>query len=169
MISPGSRRGRLFAALATAYSDGLLSDATLSLRSDALLGSRVIEPERLVGDLTVDRRDTVDGRTARIRATLAGWVNGVRSRHDGPECPVLALDWSGQTAELTIGRDPGCDIVLELPTVSRRHAVLRFRDGWILQDLGSRNGTSVNRRRVTRCRLMAGDRIVLGGQPLVVD
>ncbi len=46
--------------------------------------------------------------------------------------------------ELTVGRE-GCDVVLPDPQVSRRHAVLRPRDGAVeVEDLGSTNGTWVN-------------------------
>ena len=50
------------------------------------------------------------------------------------------------SGELTIGRDPGADIVLEDPEASRRHAQVRAGSGggWEVEDLGSRNGTYVN-------------------------
>ena len=55
-------------------------------------------------------------------------------------------------------------------TVSRRHAQLRFRDGkWVLRDLGSTNGTTVNGVRVGRCELLPGDRLGLGELLLTVD
>ncbi len=83
---------------------------------------------------------------------------------------MLALDWNGTTDAVLVGRHPSCEVVLEHATVSRRHAQLRFRDGrWILQDLGSTNGTTVNGARVTRCQLRAGDHLRLGEQHLVVD
>ncbi len=47
--------------------------------------------------------------------------------------------------ETLIGRDPLCDVVLELKRVSRRHAVIRWEDGvFMVQDLGSTNGTLLN-------------------------
>jgi transcriptional regulator with GAF, ATPase, and Fis domain len=44
-----------------------------------------------------------------------------------------------------VGRDPGCDLVIDHPSVSRRHAEL-YRDGerWHLRDLGSKNGSFVD-------------------------
>ncbi|MGO9822239.1 MAG: FHA domain-containing protein [Solirubrobacteraceae bacterium] len=84
-------------------------------------------------------------------------------RHPAPN--LLALDWSGATDELLLGRGPGCDILLTDPTVSRRHARLRFRDGnWVLQDLRSTNGTLLNDTVVGRCQLRPGDRLRVGDQ-----
>jgi NHLM bacteriocin system ABC transporter peptidase/ATP-binding protein len=49
------------------------------------------------------------------------------------------------TGETTVGREPGVELVVAHPTVSRRHAVLRRRDdGWEVADLGSSNGTRIN-------------------------
>jgi pSer/pThr/pTyr-binding forkhead associated (FHA) protein len=66
---------------------------------------------------------------------------------------------------LTIGRDHGNGLVLEHERVSAHHAVIERRGpGWFLRDLGSRNGTSVDGRRVTGWRALgAGNRILLGG------
>jgi pSer/pThr/pTyr-binding forkhead associated (FHA) protein len=72
--------------------------------------------------------------------------------------------------DLVVGRGPGCAVALSDDSVSRRHARLVFRDGaWIIQDLGSTNGTIVNGERVGRCRLELGDRVRLGDQLLEID
>jgi pSer/pThr/pTyr-binding forkhead associated (FHA) protein len=59
---------------------------------------------------------------------------------------------------LLLGRGKGCDAVLPLPTVSKHHCRV-FRSGrhWVIEDLGSRNGTFVNHRRIRRKRLKVGD------------
>ena len=167
---PGSRRESLSTALTTAYGDGLLSDSTFAHRMEALLRSGLVEPERLVGDLSVRVPRTV--ALHRLRQAPGRWRRALITRRatgDGPP-PLLALDWTGRTEELVIGRHPGCDIVLVHPTVSRRHARLHFRDGrWVLHDLDSTNGTSVNHTRVVRCQLAPGDLVLVGGQALVVD
>lgn len=50
----------------------------------------------------------------------------------------------GETC-LIVGRDSGCDLVLDDGSVSRRHVELQpRRDGYVLRDLGSTNGTMVN-------------------------
>jgi len=69
-----------------------------------------------------------------------------------------------------LGRHPSCDVVLSSMSVSRRHARLVFRDGrWVLQDLGSTNGTEVNGIDVGRCELRPGDEVILGDERLRID
>jgi pSer/pThr/pTyr-binding forkhead associated (FHA) protein len=63
----------------------------------------------------------------------------------------------------TIGRSPDCPVFLDDVTVSRKHAVVRERDGhWTIEDQGSLNGTFVNRRRVESAELSDGDEIQIG-------
>ena len=64
-------------------------------------------------------------------------------------------------AMLTVGRHPLNDLVLDLAPISVRHAAIEFDGvGWRVKDLGSRNGTSVNKRRITGARpLRQGDRV----------
>ncbi len=64
----------------------------------------------------------------------------------------------------TLGRAETARIVLDDTSVSAHHAMLRpVEDGWVLEDLGSRNGTLVNGRPVTsRLPLNCGDAIQLG-------
>jgi hypothetical protein len=66
-------------------------------------------------------------------------------------------------AGLVLGRSRDCDIVLDDPNVSRRHAEVR-RDGdrWTVVDLESTNGVKVNGRRVRSAALEPGDEIMLG-------
>ncbi len=66
---------------------------------------------------------------------------------------------------LTIGRDPGNGLVLDNERISAHHAVIERRGrGFFLRDLGSRNGTSVDGRRVKGWRALGeGSRVQLGG------
>ncbi len=64
---------------------------------------------------------------------------------------------------MTIGRSPDAEVFLDDVTVSRNHALLvRRRDGLYLDDLGSLNGTYVNRRRIESHRLQNGDELQVG-------
>lgn len=77
---------------------------------------------------------------------------------DGHQLPVT--HW-----ENIIGRSRGCDIIVDLSTVSKNHAVLtRYDDGsWSLTDIGSRGAVRVNGHKVSVCALEYGDVISLGG------
>jgi serine phosphatase RsbU (regulator of sigma subunit) len=67
------------------------------------------------------------------------------------------------SAEVTIGRAGGADLVLANQHVSRRHAkLLTVNGGYEIQDLDSSYGTFVNGERITRRPLKHGDRIVFG-------
>ena len=66
-----------------------------------------------------------------------------------------------------IGRHPDSDIFLDDITVSRRHAEIRRGDGFSLHDVGSLNGTYVNRERVEEAGLRSGDEIQIGKFKLV--
>lgn len=63
--------------------------------------------------------------------------------------PSSGMRFFIEKAELVIGRDDRCDVVIPDRQVSRQHASITLRDdGYILKDLGSKNGTFVNGREV---------------------
>ncbi len=69
---------------------------------------------------------------------------------------------------VTIGRHPRSDIVLDDVTVSRRHAEVRFIEGvYTVVDVGSLNGTYLNRERVEEARMVSGDEVQIGKFKLV--
>lgn len=69
-----------------------------------------------------------------------------------------------------VGREEGCDLRIPLAAVSRKHAELRAGSGGlVIRDLGSSNGTYVNREAVEGERsLSAGDLVAIGPVVLVV-
>lgn len=74
--------------------------------------------------------------------------------------------------DVVVGRDAGCDVVLDDPRVSARHARLRVRDGTVVvEDLGSAYGTMVNGRAVPSAGVVvsSGDRITFGAVQARVD
>lgn len=66
--------------------------------------------------------------------------------------------------EIIIGRADKCHLVLDDSYVSQMHARIFSRDGAVLvEDLGSTNGTYLNRRRITSAtELQRGDRVKIG-------
>ena len=76
-----------------------------------------------------------------------------------------------ETAELTVGRVQGNELMLPKGNVSKRHARLLYRDGrFIVTDLNSTNGTYVNRRRITQATIVReGDRIYVGDFVLRIE
>lgn len=158
-------RDQIDITLRAAYAEGLISSRTLAHRLDEALGNRLIDRRRLIGDLSL--------RAPRPASPFHRILARARSLRRAPVAEpdiVLTLDWSGETEELLVGRSEECGVVLEDLTVSRRHAVLHYRDGvWALQDVGSRNGTTVNGVRVGRSQIRAGDRVGFGDQVVLVD
>ncbi len=72
------------------------------------------------------------------------------------------------TDEVSAGRHPESDIFLDDVTVSRRHAVFRrTSDGYLVADVGSLNGTYVNRDRIDEVLLSGGDEVQIGKYRLV--
>lgn len=69
---------------------------------------------------------------------------------------------------VTAGRHPDSDVFLDDVTVSRRHAEFRRSgDGFVVRDVGSLNGTYVNRDRVDEVTLGNGDEVQVGKYRLV--
>ena len=93
------------------------------------------------------RLDDAPRADARSRAMLVG----------GGKRTVL----SG--SRVLLGRSRDCDIQLDDPNTSRRHAEVR-REGnaWVVADLGSTNGIKVNGSRVAEAELHPGDEVTLG-------
>src|SRR5207248_2490018 len=123
------------------------------------------------------RRRILHGKIDILRAEL---VNRLRKKHESGEDVLSVTDvdkltdilaGGGRTGEsfplegerLTVGRRPESDIFLDDVTVSRDHAVIVRRGAeYHLDDLGSLNGTYVNRQRVDSRQLEDGDELQIG-------
>jgi DNA-binding winged helix-turn-helix (wHTH) protein len=95
-----------------------------------------------------------------VRAGLASAFSLVR---DGRAIPLAA-------GENVIGRDPECAVFVDDGTVSRRHARVTVKGNEaFLEDLGSKNGTSVNGRKPEGpCGVRHGDSVLVGSVLLTV-
>ena len=111
-----------------------------------------VNPDDLGGEVEVDR--SVFGPEVGLLVVVQGAKAGAR----------IALD----SDLVTIGRHPESDVFLDDVTVSRRHAEVR-RDGaryWV-RDVGSLNGTYVNRSLTDEAELNDGDEVQVGKFKLV--
>ncbi len=128
----------------------------------------------IVEDIQMPRADT-----EQIDVVLPAFGNTVTVTELG-QSPLADID-SGQRATLVLvagpspgqvyslgeqailGRDPLVEIQLDDSAVSRRHAFISVEDGrYVVEDLGSANGTYVSGQRIQRRELVSGDRIQLG-------
>ncbi|HQZ70839.1 MAG: FhaA domain-containing protein [Anaerolineae bacterium] len=117
---------------------------------------------RIASDL-VDRRGVIMGDPA-----MTSPLKSADLGEDGPPAMVLVVGSRSvplaPRPSLTLGRALGNDIVMDDPSVSRRHALLSRRGGsWLLEDQGSTHGCFVNGRRVQAAMLRPGDNLQLGG------
>lgn len=72
--------------------------------------------------------------------------------------------------EVVIGRVPGCDLVVNDTNVSRRHAAIqRSGQQFVVTDLGSTNGTSLNGKRIAQSILQPGDVLTVGTTSLTFE
>jgi hypothetical protein len=90
------------------------------------------------------------------------------------ETALIVLDGKRMVvgpAGATLGRSRKCDIVVDDPNVSREHAEVRPRGGsWVLRDLGSTNGSSINGRRTDGAEVLKpGDEIELGTSTMTFE
>ena len=97
-----------------------------------------------------------------------------------PNVPILRLEVRARSAEpffrtyskaeITLGRDPLCELCIEDDAVSARHAKFSYHHGqWWIEDLHSTNGTSLNQSKLkTATVLMNGDEIRCGRASLIV-
>ncbi|MCS0635475.1 FHA domain-containing protein [Streptomyces sp. LP05-1] len=157
-----AERDRALELLRDGAAQGRLSHDTFLRRMElALVARRSDELAALTADLCSEGRWTkrlvgAVGRASEFTARLGrAW--------EAQRLPKLLLPEPGPLP-LRIGRDPVCGLRLSHETVSRAHAELTLSGGvWLLRDLGSTNGTTVNGRRVTGTVVVrAGDLVSFG-------
>ncbi|MFD5424794.1 DUF1707 and FHA domain-containing protein [Streptomyces sp. NPDC127084] len=155
-------RDRALGRLREGAVQGRLSHDTFVRRVELALAAST--PDELRA-LTADLR--TEGRLAKKLFGAVGRVSAFSVRlgraWQAEKLPPLLLPEPGP-CPLRIGRDPSNGLRLSHESVSRLHAELSLRGGlWVLRDLGSTNGTTVNDRRVTGSVVVqAGDVVGFG-------
>ncbi|OIJ88940.1 DUF1707 and FHA domain-containing protein [Streptomyces colonosanans] len=158
-----AERDRALKVLRDGVALGRLSHDTFLRRMELVLAAREShELAALTADLPAEKRwsrvvfgsvEAVSGFTVRLRRAWRA-----------ERLPKLLLPNPGSQHPLRIGRDPASGLRLSHETVSRVHAELCHQGGvWVLRDLGSTNGTTVNGRRVIGAAFVRdGDQVGFG-------
>jgi DNA-binding winged helix-turn-helix (wHTH) protein len=143
---------------------------TSTFVSDATLAGLIKELRRALDDR--DRRTPIIRTVHRV-----GYAFCLELQRPSTGNARIGWHWlvlNGRRAALhdgknVIGREPECDVLLEDDGVSRRHACIVIANGSAhLEDLGSKNGTSVRDERVTApVVLHDGDRLAFGSHVAV--
>lgn len=83
--------------------------------------------------------------------------------------PTPGATFNLEGDQLTIGRDSANEIVINDAEISRRHARLTYQGGkYVLEDLGSTNGTFVNGQRLAGPRVLKPGEVVSFGEQIVL-
>ena len=123
------------------------------------------------GAFLADVTQEHDNTTAAWQLDETGEIQAVDPEQVEDAATLVIRSGGGRSGEtfpvegerMRIGRSPDAEIFLDDVTVSRNHALLvRRRDGLYIDDLGSLNGTYVNRRRIESHRLQNGDELQVG-------
>ncbi len=148
MLNPGEFRRQISIELNAAYGDGLLSEQTLAHRLDLVLSGRLLDPERLIGDLSLrasrrSLRNTVGRGVDSLRDTFTRRQQPSASRHrwcwrsngitttdscSSAVTPTAATSCSSTRPSragmlsCTIGTAPGCCRISTRPTAPRSTA-----------------------------------------------
>ncbi|WP_299540111.1 DUF1707 and FHA domain-containing protein [uncultured Streptomyces sp.] len=157
-----AQRDRVLDVLREGAAQGRLSHDTFVRRMElAFAAHRSDQLAALTADLT--SREPWSRRLYRAVGEVSGFPSRIRMAWQTERLPRLLLPPAGP-APLLIGRDPGNGLRLNHETVSRRHAELTAHGGWwMIRDLGSTNGTCVNRQRVTGAvPVRDGDQVSFG-------
>ena len=144
-----------------------MPDLVLDLLKFVLLGMLYIFIARAVRTINLELKPTNTGAPARPAPAPAR-----APARRGKKAPTKAVVTEGPASgrslkldqEITIGRNEKCGLVLDDTYVSQMHArIFAKGDAYMIEDLGSTNGTYLNRRRITSAaELQRGDQVKIG-------
>ncbi|BAC69869.1 hypothetical protein SAVERM_2158 [Streptomyces avermitilis MA-4680 = NBRC 14893] len=158
-----AERDRALKVLRDGVALGRLSHDTFIRRMElALVARQPAELAALTADLPAEKR--VSRLVFGTVEAVSGFTVRLRRAWQAERLPKLLLPHPGSTHPLRIGRDPASGLRLSHDTVSRVHAELSRQGGlWVLRDLGSTNGTTVNGRHVIGAAVVRdGDQVSFG-------
>ncbi|WP_149826184.1 DUF1707 and FHA domain-containing protein [Streptomyces tailanensis] len=158
-----AERDRALRVLRDGIALGRLSHDTFIRRMElALIARRSDELAALTADLPAE--NSWSRVVLRTVGAISGFGPKLRRAWQVERLPKLQLPHPASGHSLRIGRDPANGLRLSHETVSRVHAELTRQGGmWILRDLGSTNGTTVNGRRVIGAAVVRdGDQVSFG-------
>jgi hypothetical protein len=155
----------------------LLTRPSVDFQTDERLGLGEFGIQAMLVRPPEEERPQAEPEPAEFGHTMVYSVDREARRMDAPAAfggRAMLVGGGTRTVlsgnRVLIGRSRDCDVTLDDPNVSRRHAELRREGGsWIVSDLGSTNGVKVNGRRVNDHPLTAGDEIVLGLEHLTFE
>ncbi|MET9498075.1 DUF1707 and FHA domain-containing protein [Streptomyces sp. NPDC006552] len=158
-----AERDRALKVLRDGAAVGRLSHDTFVRRMELAFAAR---SSGELDALTADLRHENPWSRAVLGAVgaVSGFTVRLRRAWTVERLPKLLLPAQERPYPLRIGRDPANGLRLSHDTVSRVHAELSRQGGlWVLRDLGSTNGTSVNGRRVIGVAVVRdGDQVAFG-------
>ncbi|MFG3658455.1 FHA domain-containing protein [Streptomyces sp. NPDC047706] len=158
-----AERDKALKVLRDGVAMGRLSHDTFVRRMElALAARRSDELAVLTADLPSESR--IARAVFGTVEAVSGFTERLRRAWRAERLPKLLLPHPAAGHPLRIGRDPANGLRLNHETVSRVHAELTRQSGmWVLRDLGSTNGTTVNGRRVTGATVVRdGDQVGFG-------
>ncbi|MGH8981579.1 MAG: FhaA domain-containing protein [Acidimicrobiales bacterium] len=167
IIAPNSFTVTLAAADVDRFSNFV--DALSRELADAAREHARTEGYSFVGPVDVQIYEGTRLRAGRFVVT----AEVVEGPEGGPLAELVLPDGSHVPigdGPVVLGRLPECDVVLNDPNVSRRHAEFRHTtDGVVVTDLGSTNGTRVNGLPIREQQLVSGDEVTVGSTTLVFE
>ncbi|MGW0767272.1 FHA domain-containing protein [Streptomyces sp. NPDC002676] len=159
-----AERDKALQVLRDGVAMGRLSHDTFVRRMElALAARRADELAALISDLPPEKNRLSRAVFGTVEA-VSGFTVRLRRAWQAERLPKLLLPHPAGAQRLRIGRDPANGLRLNHETVSRVHAELSLQGGvWVLRDLGSTNGTTVNGRRVIGAVVVReGDQVGFG-------
>ena len=133
-------------------------------------------PETASASTSAAPRDGFVANRAMIARRSSSGRGTARKRYRHPNPGGVVRSGGGRSGEVfqlqgertSVGRSPDCDIFLDDVTVSRRHALITEEGGrFTIEDLGSLNGTFLNRHRIEQAPLTDDDEVQIGKYRLV--